>query len=170
MPRHGLLQALAINDVLQTWSWSISFPRIPGVSDTRSLAAKCISSEVPQVSVEPVAWEAQGGVKLMFRGKKTWSNSWTATFVESRDGATREAFIQWTNLMHNPLTGLGAYKTQYAVPADLTQYDDAGLPARVFKLVNAWPSEVGQASLDQSSGIVQYTIQFAFDYVEEDSK
>jgi hypothetical protein len=72
--------------------------------------------------------------------------------------------------MHNPLTGLGAYKTQYAVPADLTQYDDAGLPARVFKLVNAWPSEVGQASLDQSSGIVQYTIQFAFDYVEEDSK
>ena len=167
MPRAGLLQALAIQDVLQTWSWSLQLTRIPGVSDPRTLAFKCVSTEIPSSTVEPVPYEAQGGVKLMFAGKRQWSNSWTATFVESRDSSTAASFRTWHDLMHNPLTGLGSYKTLYAVPIDLTLYDDAGLPSRTIKLVNAWPSEIGQVSLDQQAGIVQFSVTFSFDYPEE---
>jgi hypothetical protein len=167
MPRNGLLQAISITDVLQSWSWGIIIPRIPGVGDTRSLTSKCISTSIPSMQVEPVKVEMQGGIQLNFAGRRLWGQTFQCTFIESRDSSTRGDLLAWMNLMRNPLLGIGAYKSVYAVPIELALYDDAGLTARSIKLVNSFPTDVGESSLDQTSGVVQYSVTFSYDFTEE---
>lgn len=167
MPRNGLLQAFAIQDVQQTWSWGIVIPRIPGVGDARGLSTKCVSTEVPGFQIEPVKVDFQGGIQLGYAGRRIWSMSWSATFIESRDGSSRDDMVAWANLIRNPLLGTGSYKVVYAVPVELSLYDDAGIVSRSFKLVNAFPLDVSQATLDQSSGVLQYPVTFSYDVIEE---
>lgn len=167
MPRNGLLQALAIQDVQQTWSWGIIIPRMPGGGDARAVASKCISNEIPSFDIEPVLVEVQGGIKLNYAGRRVWGMTWSATFIESRDSSTRDAFVAWADFIRNPILGTGAYKSLYAVPIEITLYDDVGIAGRTFKLINAFPTNVGQASLDQSSGVLQYAVTFSYDIIEE---
>ena len=167
MPRNGLLQALAIQDVQQTWSWGVVIPRVPGVGDVRSLSAKCISTSVPGYQIEPVKVELQGGIQLQYAGRRVWSMSWQATFIESRDAGTRSALVAWANMIRNPLLGVGSYKVVYAVPIELSLYDDAGIVSRSIKLVNAFPLDVGEATLDQTSAPMQYAVTFSYDVTEE---
>ena len=165
--RNSLLQGLAIQDVLQTWSWGITIPRIPGAGDTRSLSSKCISTDIPGSKIEPVKLTAQGGIELNFAGRRTWDQNWSAMFVEDRSADTRSMFLAWMDLIRNPVIGVGSYKVIYAVPIELALYDDVGLQIRSIKLVNAFPNDLANANLDQQSGIVQYTVSFTYDIVEE---
>lgn len=165
--RNSLLQGLAIQDVLQQWSWGLTIPRIPGQGDTRSLSAKCISTTIPGTKIEQTKLTAQGGIELNFAGRRTWDQTWNATFVEDRSADTRDMFIKWMDLIRNPVVGLGTYKIVYAVPVELALYDDVGLQIRSIKLVNAFPLELGNASLDQSNGIVQYDVSWSYDLSEE---
>lgn len=167
MARNGLLQALAIQDVLQSWSWGVIIPRVPGVGDTRSLTSKCISTSIPGFQIEQVQQDLQGGIQLRYAGRRLWDQTWQATFIESRDSSTRGDLVAWANLIRNPLLGTGSYKIAYAVPIELSLYDDAGLVSRSIKLVNAFPTQVAEASLDQSNGVVQYAVTFSFDVTEE---
>lgn len=165
--RNSMLQGLALLDVQATWSWGITIPAIPGQGDTRTLTSKCISTSIPAQTVEQNKLEAQGGIQLNYAGRRLWDQNWEATFIETRDASTRDMFLAWIELMRNPVTGTGAYKSVYAVPVELALYDDVGLQSRSMKLVNAFPTSLGSGNLDQGNGIVQYSVQFSYDYVEE---
>lgn len=169
MPRNSLLQALAIQDVLQTYSWGLIIPRVPGTGSTRALTSKCISTSLPGSQIERTPLEAQGGIRLGFAGRRIWDESWEATFIEDRSADTRDAFIKWMDLIRNPVLGTGTYKSVYAVPIELSLYDDVGIQVRSLKLVNAFPTQLGNSNLDQSNGIVQYSVTFSLDLVEETS-
>lgn len=166
--RNSLLQGLAIQDVQQTWSWGIVIPRIPGTGSTRDFTGKCISTTIPSSTVEVVKLEAQGGIQLNWAGRRLWEQTWNATFVEDRNANTRAVILDWIKLIRDPVLGVGSYKAVYAVPIELALYDDVGLQSRSMKLVNAFPTSLGQASLDQNSGIVQYDVGFSYDLVEEE--
>jgi hypothetical protein len=165
--RNSYLQAFAIQDVLQQFNWTITIPRIPGAGDTRALSAKCISTDIPGSKIEQTKLTAQGGIELNFAGRRTWDQTWTTTFIEDRSADTRSTFLNWLDLIRNPVLGLGTYKVIYAVPVELALYDDVGLQIRSIKLVNAFPIDVGNGTLDGSNGIVQYSIQWSYDLVEE---
>lgn len=167
MPRNSLLQGLAIQDVQSTWSWGIVIPRVPGTGDTRTLTSKCTSTSIPGSTIEQNKLEAQGGIQLNYAGRRLWEQTWNATFIETRDASTRKAFLDWMDLIRNPVLGVGSYKSVYAVPIELALYDDAGLQSRSIKLVNAFPTALGQANLDQNNGIVQYDVTFSYDITEE---
>lgn len=166
MSRSGLQEVQSVLDVLQTWNWDLVIPTIPGASDTRALTYKCISTSIPGSSIEQVGLEAHG-VKLNFAGRRTWSGSWEATFVETRDGNTRALFIAWMELIRSWENNTGSYKSQYSVPVELSLYDDLPQVVRAIKLIGAFPTAVGDVSLDQTSGIVQYAITFSYDYTTE---
>ena len=166
MARSGLQEAIGIQDILQTWNWDVMIPRIPGASDTRELMYKCVSTTVPGSNIEQVPLEIHG-VKLNYAGRRTWSGTWEATFVESRDSNTRRLFLDWMELTRSWQNNTGAYKSTYAVPVELTLYDDLPQAVRSIKLINAFPTAVGDLTLDQSSAVVQYAITFSFDFTEE---
>ena len=167
MGRATILDGLAILDVQAQWSWGIVIPSVPGQGDTRVIASKCLSTAIPGSNIEQNKLEAQGGVQLNYAGRRTWEQTWNATFVETRDASTRDVFVTWMDFIRNPVDGTGNYKADYAVPVELALFDDVGNQSRSIKLVNAFPTALGQATLDQNNGIVQYDITWSYDYVEE---
>lgn len=51
--------------------------------------------------------------------------------------------------------------------AALQLYDDRPLVVRNLELINLFPLEVTQTTLDQTSGIIQYSVNFSYDWVNE---
>jgi hypothetical protein len=166
MARSGLQETVGILDVLQTWNWDVLFARVPGSADARGLTTKCISTVLPGSQLEQVKLEAHG-IQLNYAGRRVWTQTWDCTFVESRDANSRGLLIGWQEAARSWVNNSGSYKSQYAVPVQLTMYDDIPLQARLIQLENAFPINVGDATLDQSSGIVQYSVTFSYDYTTE---
>jgi hypothetical protein len=121
---------------------------------------------IPSPTIEPAMWEGNG-MKLQYAGKLTYTNSWTADFIETRDSLTRDAFINWINIQRSWALNTGTYKSVYAVPVELALYDSMNQVTRSIKLVNAFPLTLGEPALDQSSGIVTYSTSWSFDLTEE---
>jgi hypothetical protein len=162
MARLGISDLESVKDPLQTWNWSLVLPNIPGSNFSRDLAIKCVSATIPGSSVEQVAVEAHG-VKLNFAGRRQWSGTWTATFFETRDAKTREAFTGWLELMRSWTFNSGSYKSFYAVTAELALYDDLPQVVKSIRLRGLFPQSVDDVSLDQSSGVVTYSVIFSYD-------
>lgn len=166
MARTSIQQMAAVLDPLQTWNWDIAFPRIPGVSDTRQLSYRAISTSIPGTSIEKVTWEGHG-VKLNFAGKRSYEETWEFTVIEARDSSSRDMILGWMDLTRNWVANSGSYKSDYAVPVELTLYDDLPKAVRGIKLVNAFPTQIGQVQLDTGSELIKYAITLAFDYFED---
>ena len=166
MARPNINELISVQDPLQTWNWSLTIPNIPGSSLARDITLKCQSANLPGSSVEQVSVEAHG-VKLNFAGRRQWSGTWEATFFESRSASTRTAFVNWMELQRSWANNSGAYKDQYAVTAEISQYDDKPKEVKNVRLRGLFPMTIADVSLDQTSGVVIYSITFSFDYAED---
>jgi hypothetical protein len=166
MSRTHLKEVLSIQDPLQQWNWDLILASIPGFGDTRSISYKCVSTQIPNSAVEQVGMEAHG-VKLNFAGKRIWSQQWEATFLETRDSSTRDAFVRWHELMRSWKNNSGSYKSEYAVTGALQLYDDRPRVVREFQMYGLFPLEVTNTTLDQASEIIRYSVNFSYDWCEE---
>lgn len=166
MARPTLQNVLSLPDPQLSYNWSISIPRIPGVADTRQISYRAISTSIPGTTIEAANWEAHG-VRLQSAGRRRYDDTWEFTVVEMRDASTRDMIIAWLEYARSWTSNTGAFKSEYAVPAILTLYDDKSAPTREIKLTNAWPSGIGAVQLSQSAEVVQYQITLAFDYFED---
>ena len=165
--RSGLQEVTGILDVLQTWNWDVVIPNVPGSNgDTRTLTYKCVSSAIPGSSVEQVKLENKG-IQLNFAGRRLWTQTWDATFVESRDSSTRGMMIGWLEMMRSWENNSGSYKSQYAKTVELTLYDDLPQASREIQLINAFPLSMGDVTLDNAAGIIQYSVSFSYDFTKE---
>lgn len=162
MSRTSLQDMLAVTDPLQKWNWDISFNRIPGFSDSRQLPIKATATSIPGTTIEAVQWEGHG-IRLHFAGRRMYDETWEVTLIETRDNTTRDAMLAWKEMARSWVRNSGAYKSQYAVTADVTLYDDAGKAVKVINLVNVFPTAIGNVALDQSSGIIEYQVTFSLD-------
>jgi len=166
MSRTHLREVLSTQDPLQQWNWDIVFSSIPGASTTRGLTYKCVSTQIPNSALEQVGLEAHG-VKLNFAGKRIWSQQWEATFFESRDSSTRDDFVRWHEFTRSWQNNSGAYKSEYAITAALKLYDDRPLVVRNLEIINLFPLEVTTTTLDQTSEVIRYSVNFSYDWVNE---
>jgi hypothetical protein len=166
MARSSLQQMLVVADPTQTWQWGITVPRIPGLDNSRELSVRAVSSIVPSPTIEPTSWEGNG-MKLNYAGRVTYSGTWNASFIEDRTALTRNAFINWIAIVRSWNLNTGTYKSVYAVPVELALYDSMNQVSRSMKLVNCFPTTLGEPALDQTSGILTYDVQFSYDFLEE---
>lgn len=167
MARNSLQQMLVVADAQQTWQWQITIPTVPGLNDARSLSVRAVSSVIPSPTVEVAKWEGNG-MALKYSGRVTYGDTWNATFIEARDSVTRAAFLNWISIQRNWQLNSGTYKSVYAVPVELALYDSMNQVTRSIKLVNAFPTTLGEPQLDQTSGILQYDVQFSYDFTSEE--
>lgn len=166
MARTSLQNVQSVKDVLQTWNWDIFFPTIPGAADTRPFSYKAISTSLPGFTIEQVPLEAHG-VKLHFAGRRVWQGTWDVTLVESRDVSTRSTLVAWAEMARSWKNNSGSYKQDYAVTSELVLYDDLPKEVGNILMLGAWPTVVGDAQLDNSAGIIQYTVTMSYDYTED---
>lgn len=166
MPRPSLQNILSLPDPQLAYNWSISIPRIPGIADSRQLSYRATSTSIPGTSIEAAQWEGHG-LRLQSAGRRRFDDTWEFTMVEMRDSSTRDLLLTWMEYCRSWVKNTGAYKSEYAVPAELTLYDDKPSPVRGIQLINAWPSNIGAVQLSQSNEVVQYQITLSYDYYQD---
>lgn len=164
--RTSLQQVIGLNDVLQTWNWDLIFPNIPRVVDTRSFTVRALDTSIPNSDLEVVAVDTRI-LKLNFAGRRTYGGTWSATFLETRDAATRDMLIGWQEFARSYRQNSGSYKSEYAVPADLILYDDKPKAVRAVRMHNLWPSSVAEVTLNTAAEAIKYATTFTFDWYDE---
>jgi hypothetical protein len=61
----------------------------------------------------------------------------------------------------------GSYKSTYGVTGELALYDDLPQVVKSIRIRGLFPESVGDVALDQSSGVIQYSVTFSYDYTED---
>lgn len=164
--RPGLAEVQSLADPQLSYNWNILIPFIPGAADTRKLSYKAISTSLPGSEIEQVTLEHRV-VKLQFAGRRIYSGQWSVTMFETRDLSTRDDLIRWMDLCRSYHGNTGSFKQTYAVTAELQLFDDTPKVNREIRLLGLFPLKIEDATLDSSSSILQYSINFSFDSLLE---
>jgi hypothetical protein len=165
MARTSLYDVSAVADPAQSWNFDLFLPAIPGSSDTRALTWKCMTTALPGFSLDRVNVPLHG-VELVYAGRKTFSHSFSSTFMEAADWSTRSQFYAWSENTRSWINNSGSFASTYKVSAQMVVYNDLPQVARTIQIVGLWPAEVADVELDGgASNLVTLSITWSFDYV-----
>jgi hypothetical protein len=160
--RTSLNDVLSLQDPAMSYNFDLFLPNIPGSSDTRDLTIKCMTSDLPGVAVDPVD-VALHGVQVPFAGRKIFTHTMNATFLESADWMTREKFRRWNEFMRSWKNNTGALAAAYKVDAQMVLYNDVPEVVRTTNLFGLYPETVAEVQLDGGASNL-ITLQITFKY------
>lgn len=164
MPKPSLDDVLNINDPMLNDNFDLTFTRVPGGGDGRQLRVQCKSGIKPGMSVQQAEVELFGH-KTLHAARKTFSNSMSISWHESYDAAINLALEAWSETCRSTDTQSGTFKSEYAVTAVLTIYDQMNREAVSYNIYNCWPTEVPDAQFDGAGGTAMTVdATFAYDY------
>ena len=162
----------------------INFPTIIGdISGLQSGSTNLegLSSFLCRSAALPAS--TQGLIEVPFRGRflkipgdRTF-DAWTATFYNTKDFNLRKAFELWINaanktdenigtLDFGAIGGNGSYFTDLVVQQKAK--DTSSDVLREYKLVGAWPTNVGAINLayDSNDQIEEFDVEFQYQYMD----
>ena len=164
MPKRVSLEdMLTVADPQTQFDWALWLPQIPGTSfTTRDFTFRCTGTQVPAVSQEEFMIEAQG---LVFQrpGRRMWDKKLDVTMFETRDGVGRKLIEQWMDYVRDIKTNTGNYFADYAVTGELNLYDAPGNITQRIALEGFYPLSIGTATLDNTSALMTYSVNFSYD-------
>ena len=97
-------------------------------------------------------------------GEKTYEQ-WSCTFYNSGDFKVRTALEQWVNAINDPEVVAGVTRPDtYKSVIMVEQLDRNDQTLRVYKLVGAYPVDVGSIDLSFQEGSSLETFQASFQY------
>jgi|SRR5471030_1405652 len=166
MARTSLQDVQSIQDPAQSWNFDLFLPTIPGSSDTRDLTFKCQTTDMPGSTIDRVEVPLHG-VQLIYAGRKTYSHSISATFLETSDWATREKFRRW-HTMRDWVNNSGMLASAYKVNSQVVVYNDIPAVTKTCSVTGMWPDVIAEVALNGAeSGLVSLSITFAFDFWDD---
>lgn len=167
MTRSSINDVLSLQDPAQSWNFDLFLPAIPGSSDTRDLTFKCMTTDMPGSSLEPVN-VALHGVELKFAGRKTYTHTLNAQFMETSDWSTRTKFKNWCDSARSWKNNSGTLAAAYKVNAQIVVYNDLPAVVKTVQVTGLWPEAVQDVPLNGgASELVTLTIQFSYDFWED---
>ena len=165
--RSSLQDVLSLSDPATQWNFDLLLPAIPGSADTRDLTFKCMTTDLPGTAIEPVEVPLHG-VTLQRAGRRIYTHTINATFMETVDYATREKFRRWMESMRSWITNTGTPSAAYRVSAQIVVYNDLPEVVRTCNITGLWPETMAEVPLDgASSALVTLQIGFRYDFWED---
>ena len=144
----------------------ITFPK--GVADTKVVEAAThltCQGSIPQSTIEDI--------QIMYRGKqyheageRTYS-PWQCQIYNSANFKVRSALERWSHTILAAESTAGNDRPRdYKQNVEIKQLDRNGHVLRTYKLIGAYPQEVGEIQLDFSQGntVEQFSCTFVYDY------
>jgi len=121
------------------------------------------STTIPSSTIEEIEINWQGNV-FPVGGTHTFAD-WTVTFRLDRNANLRNDFLEWHKRIHNPETNIHGIPSEYMQDEEIWQLDAQGEVIKKMQLVNAWPSEIGEISLDYGTKeFVTFDVTFKYLY------
>ncbi len=162
MARTSLQDVLSLADPAFQYNFDFFLPNIPGSSDTRDLTFKCMTTDLPGAAVE-VTDAALHGVNIPFAGRKIYTHTLNATFLETADWSTREKFRRWNEFTRSWRNNSGAVAAAYKVNAAMAVYNDIPQVVRTTNLNGLFLESFNEVALDGgASGLVTLACTFRY--------
>lgn len=149
-----------------------------GANETlRELSLRCDSVSLPNRASASIPIKYYGNVKKHYYGTID-PTPITITVILSQNLAERDLFLTWQDValgrirkpFNAPRLGnfnIGYYKN-YVSNVEINKYDESGNLAMVTKLVDAYPSIVGESALSWSdTEIMKMNVTFDYYYFQE---
>ena len=152
---------------------SITFPSIVsgGQDAMRSGTYLVKAGTIPEVTIEDVQVYYRGR-QYHEAGEKTFQ-PWTCSIYNSGDFKIRKALEDWANQIQNSETTAGITSPQvYKSEIKIEHLDRNGQIIAGYKLIGAFPNQIGPIQLDFESGnqLEMFDVTFIYDYfVPDDS-
>lgn len=160
--RTSLQDVLSLQDPALSYNFDLFLPNIPGSSDTRDLTFKCMTTDLPGVAVDPVD-VALHGVNVPFAGRKIFTHTLNATFLETADWMTREKFRRWNEFIRSWDNNSGSLASAYKVDSQIVVYNDVPEVVRTCNLIGLYPETLAEVPLDGGASNL-ITLQITFKY------
>lgn len=121
------------------------------------------STSLPKQTIEQKEVDWQGN-KYKFGGTSTF-DAFTINFRCDAAQSLRNQFITWMRAVHNPISNIHGNPDSYFGGIDLTQLNGRGEPIVSYKLFKAFPTEVGEISLDYgTTDVSEFSVTFSYQY------
>lgn len=121
------------------------------------------AANLPAQSIEPITTNWQGN-EYKIGGTNTFAE-FTLTFKADVGQDLRTSFLQWMQQVHDPVSNVHGIPSDYFGTVMLTQINTQGEAVMSYNLVNAWPSGVGEVSLDYGNKeISTFDVTFTYQY------
>ena len=117
-------------------------------------------SPVETTGIINVPW-MNSEIKL---GGQTKYAPWSVTVRDDANSVAYNYFKQWRRLVYETKSGQSNIPKDYKRSIDLYLLNNRGEQGRGYQLVNAWPGEIGQATLDYATeNIITFPISINYD-------
>ena len=147
-----------------------------GTATSETLTFLCKSAALPSSTMGTIEVPFRGR-NLKIPGDRTF-DSWTATFINDANFASRSAFEKWINLVNKLDANVGSLNNSSTTPGENIfqdiRIDQLSKPSsttadsiiRTYTLFGAWPSSVSQITLgyDQNDQIEEFDVEFQYQY------
>ena len=122
------------------------------------------SGSLPTGTIEPieVPWQGQ---TYKIGGTHTF-DTWSCTFNVDMAANIRRQFVLWQEAIHNPNSNIQGLPSAYQGSVRIELLSVNAVPVMTYILNQAWPSEVGEISLDYSenSDVAQFDVTFTYNW------
>jgi len=111
------------------------------------------STTMPASTIEATETHWQGHV-FPLGANQTFSD-WTITFKLDKNAQLRKDFVEWHRIVHDPETNIHGTPIEYMADQEIWNLNPSGEIVEKLKLVSAWPTTIGELTLDYSANEIQ---------------
>ena len=130
----------------------------------------CNAAQLPASSVNPIAVQYRGR-PINFAGERTFA-PWTVSIYNDTNFSIRNALEEWSNGIQNLGTTNGITNpSDYQIDLEVHQLDRNGAMVKMYKFVDAFPTEIGAIALsyEQTGALETFDATFTYNYWESNT-
>ena len=130
-----------------------------------SFMCKAASLPAAEIGVTPAGYF---GRQIKLAGDRTFGD-WAVTVNNDEDFSVRALFETWSNAINRLVSNVRdpvLATEEYKVDLEVIQYAKDGTEIRSYTMIGAWPTTIGEITLDwdTQNQIEQFGVTFAYDY------
>lgn len=127
----------------------------------------CRTAELPESTVGSIDIPYFGR-RIKVAGERNFA-SWGVTVMNDEDFSVRAMFEAWSNAINRMVANVrdpALSAEQYKVDMEVFQYGKDGSTIRSYKLIGAFPTQIGAISLgwESQNAIEEFSVNFEYDY------
>lgn len=127
----------------------------------------CRTAELPESTVGSIDIPYFGR-RIKVAGERSFA-SWGVTVMNDEDFSVRAMFEAWSNAINRMVANVrdpALSAEQYKVDMEVFQYGKDGSTIRSYKLIGAFPTQIGAISLgwESQNAIEEFSVNFEYDY------
>ena len=127
------------------------------------------AAQVPAFTIGTIEVPYKAGRRIKIPGDRTFAD-WTVTVINDEQHVARRAFAAWIDMISKGNYNLATKSSVKNYYTDLTvsQLKGSGNVVRVYKLNDAFPTDVSgvDLSMDSTDTLSEFTVNFQYQYLK----